>query len=49
MLALLATVAALAAPVTGDATNVTANSAVLHGTTDAPGTAYFKWGTTAAS
>jgi hypothetical protein len=48
MLALLATVAALAAPVTGDATNVTATTATLNGTDDSAVTTTFHYGTTEA-
>jgi hypothetical protein len=48
MLALLATVATLAAPVTGDATNVTATTATLNGTDDTAATTTFHYGTTSA-
>jgi hypothetical protein len=48
MLALLATVAALAAPVTGDATNITATTATLNGTDDTASTTTFQYGTTSA-
>jgi len=48
MLTVLATTLALAAPVTGPATDITPTSAVLHGTADAPGPAYFKWGTSSS-
>jgi hypothetical protein len=48
MLALLATVAALAAPVTGDATNVTATTATLNGTDDTNAATVFHYGTTEA-
>jgi hypothetical protein len=48
MLTVLATTLALAAPVTGPATDITPNSAVLHGTADAAGSAYFKWGTSSS-
>jgi hypothetical protein len=48
MLALLATVASLAAPVTGDATNITATTATLNGTDDTAATTTFHYGTTEA-
>ena len=46
-LATLLTATALAAPVTGPAENVGATGATLTGTVDAPGMAYFEYGTTA--
>jgi hypothetical protein len=46
MLALLATVAALAAPATTPATNVTSSSATLNGTDDSNPTTTFQYGTT---
>jgi hypothetical protein len=45
MLTLLATVLAVAAPMTGDATEITATGATLNGTVDTPGTAHFEYGT----
>jgi hypothetical protein len=48
MLALLATVAALAAPVTTPATNVTSSSATLNGTDDTNATTTFHYGTSTA-
>ena len=46
MLALLATVVALAAPTTTPATNITSSSATLNGTDDTNPTATFQYGTT---
>jgi hypothetical protein len=46
MLAAVFVAAALAAPVTLDATEVGATGATLNGTVDAPSTAYFEYGTT---
>ena len=44
MLTVLATMLALAAPVTGPATDITNTSATLNGTADTAGTAYFEYG-----
>ncbi|HEY6694062.1 MAG TPA: hypothetical protein VI006_14535 [Solirubrobacteraceae bacterium] len=48
MIALLATVAALAAPVTGAATNITSTGATLNGTDDTATTTRFEYGTSPA-
>jgi hypothetical protein len=48
MIALLATVAALAAPATGAATNITPTSATLNGTDDTAATTHFEYGTTSS-
>ena len=44
MLTVLATMLALAAPMTGEATEITATSAKLNGTVDAAGSASFQYG-----
>ena len=45
-LATLLVAGAVAAPITGPATNITATGATLTGTVDAPGMAHFEYGTT---